>query len=155
MAHVHRDLTVSGLGLWVPGTPRPQGSLKIVTARNGRAFAKNSETTLSHRNHVVWCLSQEWDGAPIQGAVRLLCRFDFARPKGHLGTGRNAGEVKPSAPAHHTTMPDLDKLLRLVGDALVVAGVLEDDSLIVELAGAKRWAGRKGPGTRIEVQEEW
>jgi crossover junction endodeoxyribonuclease RusA len=123
----------------IPGTPRPQGSLKIITARNGRAFAKNSETTVEHRNLVVYALSQEWQEEPLNGPVAASFVFRFARPTSHYGTGRNEGRLLPSAPQLHARTPDTDKVTRLLCDALTIAGVIKDDSLITALRAEKQW----------------
>ena len=79
---------------------------------------------------------------PLTGPVTCGMVFSFARPQAHLGTGRNAGQLRPSAPPCHDCYPDLSKLARSTEDALVDAGVLADDSHIwryFELA--KVWAG--------------
>ena len=135
----------------IPGTPRPQGSLKIMTARNGRAFAKNSETTVEHRNLVVYALAQEWVGEPIQGPVAARFTFRFARPTSHYGTGRNEGRLLPSAPALHFRTPDVDKVTRLVCDAMTIAGVVKDDALITALRAEKQWT----EGRSETVVEVW
>lgn len=135
----------------IPGTPRPQGSLKIMTARNGRAFAKNSETTVEHRNLVVYALSQEWQDGPIQGPVAARFTFRFSRPTSHYGTGRNEGVLLPSAPLLHSRTPDVDKVSRLMCDALTIAGVIKDDSLITMLRAEKQWT----EGRAETVVELW
>jgi Holliday junction resolvase RusA-like endonuclease len=85
--------------------------------------------------------------ALIRGAVDVELAFYFKRPKGHYGTGRNAGAVKSSAPLSMTTTPDIDKLARCALDALV--GVLiADDSLVVELGLSKQY----GEPERMEAQ---
>ena len=59
-----------------------------------------------------------------------------ANAKGHYGTGRNADQVKASAPPHPTTKPDATKLVRAVEDALT--GVIwRDDSQVV-----RQWASK-------------
>lgn len=123
------------------GTPRPQGSLKIVTsAATGQAFAKNSDTMTAHRNSVVAVLASAWGSrAPLAGPVALKLCFRFARPKSHFGTGRNADVLKASAPEWHAQTPDNDKLCRLIGDALTIAGVLRDDAYISIMRGEKIW----------------
>jgi Holliday junction resolvase RusA-like endonuclease len=67
---------------------------------------------------------------PLDGPVVADMVFTLARPADHLGTGRNAGGLRPSAPACHHGRPDLSKLARATEDALVDAGVLRDDSRI-------------------------
>ena len=53
-----------------------------------------------------------------------------------------AGKLKPSAPQHHTKMPDLDKLCRGVADSIgdaVAQVLLKNDSQIVSLYATKRY----------------
>lgn len=88
---------------------------------------------------------------PYAGAVRVEVIFRFSRPKGHYGTGRNAGKLKPSAPEHHITKPDVDKLLRAILDGLTAAGIYRDDSQVVEVETFKRYAIGDTPGAMISV----
>jgi len=70
--------------------------------------------------------------------VRVVCTFIFERPKNHYGTGRNALNLKPSAPFSMVTKPDVDKLARAVLDALT--GVLfYDDSQVISLTVTKKY----------------
>jgi Holliday junction resolvase RusA-like endonuclease len=55
----------------------------------------------------------------------------FGRPKGHFGTGRNAGRLKPSAPLYVQTNPDVDKLLRAIGDALTQVAITDDRCIVI------------------------
>lgn len=123
-----------------------------MTARNGRAFAKNSETTIEHRNLVVYALAQEWgDQVPIQGPVAASFVFRFARPTSHYGTGRNEGRLLGSAPLLHHRTPDVDKTTRLMCDALTIAGVIKDDALISMVRAEKQWT----EGRSETVVELW
>lgn len=73
--------------------------------------------------------------------------FYLSRPKGHFGTGRNAGVLKDSAQAFPAKKPDTMKLVRAVEDAL--SGVLwRDDALIVDSRGVKLY----GEPERVEVR---
>jgi Holliday junction resolvase RusA-like endonuclease len=69
----------------------------------------------------------------------------------HYGTGRNAELVKLSAPIFKATAPDSDKLIRLIGDALTIAGVIADDALIVRILAEKRYGLRAF--TRVALAE--
>jgi len=134
------------LATFITGIPRPQGSLTMVTSR----FAKYSDTTIQHRNHVVAELRREWgDKAPLTGPLALVALFYLPRPKAHYGTGRNADVLKASAPEYPTTPGDLDKFLRLANDALTVAGVIKDDALVINITAQKRYADK--PGTFIAL----
>jgi crossover junction endodeoxyribonuclease RusA len=92
------------------------------------------------------------DWRPMAGAIVLEVKFRLPRPKGHYGTGRNAGLLKPSAPFHPAGRPDLDKLLRSTFDALGEAGVWGDDSQVVTVRGQKVYATDYEPtGATIRV----
>jgi Holliday junction resolvase RusA-like endonuclease len=83
-------------------------------------------------------------------AVEVWTRFYTQRPKGHYGTGRNAGLLKDSAPARPITKPDKDKLERRVLDAL--SGVIyADDSQVVGGEPSKWYAEGDDPA-RIEIE---
>lgn len=135
----------------IPGKPRPQGSMQLSRdPRTGKEWAKYGDQTVMHRNLAVSVLREEWGrGAPLVGPVAVKCEFRFARPKSHYGTGRNSGRLKDSAPIWMSSAPDNDKLCRLIGDALTISGVVDDDSLIVLLRGEKLWAEQ--PSTLVEV----
>lgn len=135
----------------VPGKPRPQGSMTLArNPRTGQEFAKYGQETVLHRNLVIDVLRQHWAGRPaLSGPIAVRCTFRFARPKSHYGTGRNAGVLKESAPHYMTSAPDGDKLLRLVNDALTIAGVLDDDAQVALQRAEKVYAD--SPGSLIEV----
>jgi Holliday junction resolvase RusA-like endonuclease len=77
--------------------------------------------------------------------------FYMPRPKGHYGTGRNAGQIKASAPAFPTVKPDVDKLARAVLDALKTAGIYRDDAQVVDMYPRKRYAMSGSAGARVHV----
>lgn len=58
------------------------------------------------------------DSQTIDGPVRVDIEFIMPRPKGHYGTGRNAGKIKASSPHLHSSIPDKDNLEKAVLDAL-------------------------------------
>jgi Holliday junction resolvase RusA-like endonuclease len=74
--------------------------------------------------------SSQWPaGQLLDGPIRIVAAFYLPRPKSLRG--------KPKA---HLTRPDVDKLARAVGDALI--GVLwRDDSQVVQLKVTKEYAG--------------
>ena len=142
---------VSMFAAVLPGDPKGQGSLTLWKGSDGVERAKHPPATVLHRNNAIAVLASEWgDREPMRGPVRLGLEFVFTRPKSHYGTGRNAERVKDSAPEWQTSYPDLDKAVRLVGDALVIAGVLADDSQVAVVTGQKRY-GAKG----LTVVEVW
>lgn len=141
--------------IYIPGVPRGQGSMTL--ARNpttGKEFVKYSNPTVDHRNLAISLLRDAWNGEPLDGPVEVEIVAGFARPKAHLGTGRNLGIVKASAPAWPTTPPDIDKIARLMLDACTIAGIWVDDSQVSELIVHKVFVPFGTPtGTWINVWE--
>lgn len=85
----------------------------------------------------------------IDGAVRVELIFKLPRPKGHFGSGKNSGIVKPSAPHYPTTKPDTDKLIRAVLDALTFV-CFKDDSQVCDIQARKEYT-EDAPETFIRV----
>ena len=142
------------LSVFVPGIPRPQGSMQLFRARNGHEVAKYSDRTIEWRHLVTAAVRHATaEQPPTRSAVVLHVVFHLPRSKGHFGTGRNAGVVRGSAPRWPASMPDLDKLIRAVGDGIGDAGtVWFDDAQVVEIRARKVYAAAE-PGARIRVFE--
>ena len=134
----------------IQGTPKPQGSM--MTSATSAALWYPEKTKL-HRNYVIDALRGWWEYEPATMPIQLDLLFRMPRPAWHFGTGRNAGVLKASSPAQHTQTPDLDKLVRLVGDALVGAGVIHDDSQIHTIHADKVWLATDASvgSTRVRV----
>ena len=134
------------MDLFVPGTPKAQGSMKHVG--NGRLI--HGKGMVAWRDHVQFMLEQ-WTGTwfggwvPLDDPVEVHAKFYLQRPK------------KPRLD-HAATGLDLDKLQRCVGDALERSGVLKSDARIVRWRAEKQWThdieGTDGhePGVLIKVR---
>lgn len=164
---------------FVPGIPRPQGS----KTRNGngsmreaskyvKAWRTDVAATALYRRMEMRI--DQFDGPLMLGVV-----FLFHRPRAVSGAGahwrtcegckgRNwraramqcticdgsARRLRADAPVYMTGKPDKDKLVRAVGDALVVSGVVRDDSLFVKDhdSGCKRYSNPgEQPGAWIRI----
>ena len=79
---------------------------------------------------------------PETGPIHLCIVFYFEHPKGHYGTGRNAGRLKESAPRDYTKKPDLSKLVRAVEDA-ITGIVWKDDSQVAQITAAKKYCDNR------------
>lgn len=78
---------------------------------------------------------------PRQTAGTLIrLDFEFERPKAHLGARGLLG----SAPTLHEQKPDVDNLAKSTLDAMVDAGFLADDKIVVGLTVTKAWSTRSG-----------
>jgi Holliday junction resolvase RusA-like endonuclease len=134
----------------IPGDAKGQGSMTLWRAPDGSERAKHAPATVVYRNAVAEALSGAWgENEALWAPVLVVLDVTLSRPLGHYGTGRNQGTVKASAPDWHDKYPDLDKVCRLYGDALVIAGVLRDDRQVAGWQATKRY-GPKGM-TRCRV----
>ncbi len=114
----------------VYGRPQQRGSKRAMPLKNGKTIMVDA-----NKNSRAWMdavaaeAAAAWDGRDLlQGPVAISVTFEFKRPKAHL---RKNGDVKPAAPELFTSSPDLDKLLRALGDALT--GVVYADDRQVAL----------------------
>ncbi len=140
----------SVISFFVPGIAAPQGSKRHV---GGGRLIESSKKVAPWRKDVGREATIAMRGREVvQGPVKVEFCFYFDRPKFHYGTGRNAGIVKPSAPAEHMTYPDLDKLVRATCDALTGI-VWEDDSQVTGIIARKAYVTwiSKEPGCAISV----
>lgn len=138
---------------FVPGLLKPAGSKKAFAhARTGKIIVTDDSGQPGRdwracvADHAVVAMGRQ---GPILEAVSLELTFVMPRPKGHFGTGRNAREVKRSAPQYPTTKPDATKLLRSVEDALTGI-VWRDDAQVVEQVVWKCYGSR--PGVHVHVR---
>ena len=132
------------------GQPRPRAFARMV---NGvpRARVYDKGTAEEWKSQIALAARPHNKGVPIECAVRLSCRFHFARPKSHYGTGRNAAILKDSAPRFHTGRPDLDNIIKALKDALTGIRLWRDDSLVVQYGRMEKvWSDRDYTGVAIE-----
>ena len=134
----------------VIGRPQQRGSKKVglVPARGGGFIEKNGRPIVVARdandNSKAWmdsvklAASQAYRGELIRSPVHLLVKFYFKRPQSHYGTGSRTSELKKSAPSYHAQSPDLDKLVRCLGDALTGI-VYFDDRQVCGTVSQREW----------------
>ncbi len=125
----------------VYGKQIPQGSKRTVPIyRDGKPVMIGDRTLTrvapdnpglpGWRQEIAHVARRAYDGESLDGPISLTVCIVRPRPKGHFGSGRNAGKLKESAPHFPTTRPDSLKLVRAVEDA--ITGVLYlDDAQIV------------------------
>jgi len=129
------------LSFFVPGRPAPQGSKKSVG--NGR-FIEASKYLPAWRKavteHAIYeATFSSWE--TVAGPVELEVVFYLDRPS-------SVSEKKRPYPV---VPPDIDKLVRGVGDALSDAGVWNDDSQVVKLVAFKRYSDGIETGAFVQV----
>lgn len=127
----------------VEGIPATQGSKTLYRGR----MVEASKKLPAWRSAILLECKREFlraDGlVTFDSPVRVEVTFFLPRP---------AKSKWPLVPAGK---PDVDKLLRGVLDPLVMVGVLQDDSLVVEVVGRKLWTGNGNqphPGAVIRVE---
>ena len=126
------------VSLSVTGDPASQGSHAIM---HGRIVQVNSSKHKAWRKAIVQeaiaTLPDEWQ--PIDEPCELIVNFYLPKPK-------TVDRQLPSV------SPDLDKLIRAVGDSLTDSGVVIDDSRIVRISARKLYAEGIAPGATIQVK---
>lgn len=134
---------------FVPGKPVAQGSKRAFTRGKKVVMVEMLKDLAPWRQAVAEYARAEANGEKFTGPLRLRLVFWFSRPASHFGTGRNAGNLKPSAPDYRESAPDLDKLIRAIGDGLTASGVIVDDRFIVKVEAEKRYGD---PGVLVNLQ---
>jgi len=124
------------LEIEVFGEPASQGSHSVI---HGRIVQVNSAKHKRWRNAVAFAamdlITEGWE--LLDEPLELSVIFYLPRPK-------TATREFPAV------MPDLDKLIRAVGDSLSGL-VYVDDSRIIAISAQKRYADDRGPGALIRV----
>lgn len=115
----------------IPGKPQQQGS-KTAYVVKGRAVM-----TEANKNLMPWrtaaiplvhqaCIDQFYEFPEPDQPVTLAVAFYYDKPK-------TAKREQP------TVKPDLDHLIRAVGDLLTQSGAVSDDSQIVAIIASKHY----------------
>lgn len=132
--------------LYVMGNPAPQGSKRYLgTTKMGRGIVvETSDKTKPWRADIIGACRRYRDDNPdavfpMTGGLACRMSFNFRRPK----------SVSRAKRPWMTTSPDLDKLARGVLDPLQVAGIIENDSQIVNLRAEKVYCN--DPGSTLDV----
>jgi Holliday junction resolvase RusA-like endonuclease len=142
---------MSAFAVVVYGKPQPAGSKRaFVNPRTKRAIVvDDAKGSRPWKQEVAGAALDVCGGEPLllDGALVLEVRFYLRRPKGHYGSGKNARQLRGSAPAFPAVKPDTTKLLRAVEDALTGI-VWTDDSRIVHQVASKCY----GTPERCEIR---
>ena len=127
------------------GIPKAQGRPKFYR-RGTFVGAYDPSSSREYKNNVAAqiCSQQPYLFGRDKALILRLV-FWLPRPKGHFGKKG----LKPSAPADHTTKPDLDNLIKAIKDALKGL-VWVDDSQVCRLVADKKYGAE--PKVEIEVR---
>lgn len=139
---------------FVPGVPVTQGSKRAAVKRGRAVMWEDRAAALKPwRDAITWHARAARVQIPTGTPVAVELEFVLPRPRGHYGTGRNRGQLRPSAPTRPAVKPDVDKLARAALDALTASGIYHDDAQVAALYVTKVYATRGGPGVWIGVEE--
>lgn len=146
-----RTVTFEIIGLPAPQgskTKLPNGAMVEGGSKEARARHRDWRTTVAQTCHDV---AETIPDAPFDEPVRLVVQFRFPMPASRSMAARVSGLIdKQSA-------PDLDKLLRALGDGLEAGGLLRNDARISQVAATKvevvGWTGAVVKLTRINQPE--
>jgi Holliday junction resolvase RusA-like endonuclease len=144
----------------VLGTPAGKGNARaFVNKATGRAILSSFGTGKTEKKLRSWDAAvrecaREAVSSPtppfVDVPLRVYLQFRLARPQGHWGKGKRAGQLAATAPAFPRTKPDADKLARSTLDPLTGI-VFDDDSRIVSLQVDKLYAEPGNEGATILV----
>lgn len=134
--------------LTVMGRARPQGSLRTLVPLRGSkpTIVPADAGVYRYRADIQAAHERAYgDVGPIEGPITLHCVFIFRRPDSHYlppakTKGRGKREVlrEGSPDIHYISTPDVDKLVRAVGDSLT-GFAYDDDKQVSSLWADKRW----------------
>lgn len=137
----------------VPGNPISKKRPRF--ARIGKGVKTYNPSDSDEGRFLVSVFNQVGEAPLLKGPIHLSLTLIMKRPKGHYGTGRNEGMLKPSAPRYHTSTPDCDNLAKLVMDALN-GYMWRDDAQVTKVSVWKKYhdpEDKFGPRTLIKVFE--
>ena len=133
----------------IPGQPIAKKRPRF--ARRGK-FVVTYNDQQTDEGKALAIIMQQYQSRPaIEGAVCVDFTFFVSRPKGHFGTGKNAGMLKSSAPVMPTTKPDIDNCVKFYLDILN-GWAWHDDNQVVKLAAVKEYGD---PKTVISISKMW
>ena len=138
---------MNSIHFFAPGIPQTKGSSRGFIA-HGKVVITNDNAKTKPWQGTIALAARAAGVTMREGAADLTMTFVFPRPKSHVGKKG----LRASAPPAHTQKPDLDKLARVVLDALTGIAYA-DDSCVVGVHAQKRWAtsADDAPGVHVGV----
>ena len=133
----------------VTGSPVAQGRPRFST-RGGKIRAHDPAKSKSFKETVKWqAIESGANKQLLEGPLKMTLIFKLRRPQGHYGKKG----LRPSAPTHHITKPDLDNLEKGVKDALEGICYARDQQ-VCETYLRKEYAVKgRMPGVLVTIEE--
>lgn len=131
----------------IPGQPVGKGRPRFSRAGNHvRTFTPAK--TRTWEGTAAEIMMSKWPNPPLDCPLRLDVIAVFARPK------RLMRKKDPDGRVPHVSKPDVDNILKAVGDSGQMAGVYRDDSTIW-WANIRKYYAAKDEGPRVEIRLVW
>jgi Holliday junction resolvase RusA-like endonuclease len=136
----------------LPGEPRAwaRARMRIMKPRNGPPFPSYyvDEKTEAYKEALAWSAKAVLHGKPpFEGPISVKIVAAFGVPQSWSKKQRDAALAGITRP---TGKPDLDNIMKIVGDALNKTAWI-DDAQIVEAIVAKTYS--ESPYLRVEISQ--
>jgi Holliday junction resolvase RusA-like endonuclease len=132
--------------LSIPGDPVGKGRPRMAVVA-GHAMAYTPKPTAQWEGMAASLARAKWHREPLDEAVAVLVLAVASRPK------RLLRKRDPDGRMWRTSKPDIDNVAKAVLDALVKAGVIRDDTLVVSLSAQSLYASRvEGPCVELVLR---
>lgn len=124
-------------------------SQKRARATSVGGFTRMYDPSKSEKAIIKAQIMEQAPTIPTTDPVKIVMCFVMPRPDNHYGTGKNAGVLKASAPAVHTSKPDLDNMEKIILDSMNKLYFRDDSQVCVVL---KKKIYGESPKTEILLQ---
>jgi Holliday junction resolvase RusA-like endonuclease len=134
------ELATPGLlDVFIPGIPKPQGSMRAFKAGGHISVVHGNGGELGvWRTAVTTGVAAAWgDQPPLDEPVAILATFHLPRPKSI-----------PKRRRWPDRLPDLDKLVRAVLDSMTGVAIA-DDARVVSIIARKHYATERPAGLHL------
>lgn len=124
----------------IPPKATHQGSMMIMKRRDGSSFvgkAQNSKGAAAKRD-LMSLMIEHAPKVPLKGPIEL--QVEWAYPWRKSETKKRMAEGYQ----YCDTRPDVDNLMKMLGDCMTRLGFYGDDSQIARLHFTKLWADKPG-----------
>ncbi len=129
----------------IPGQPVAKGRPRF--DRRGHAYTPEKTVRWEHRAAAI---IRAAIGSPMYDQpLKLQVTAFFQRPQRLLTRNASPNRI------HHTSKPDADNIGKIVADALTMAGVVRDDSVINQMLVTKYYAAKGAPAEVVILLDSW
>lgn len=129
----------------IPGQPVAKGRPRFT--RTGHAYTPDKTVRWEQRAAVI--LQSAIGGRRYDQPLKIQITAYFERPKRLLTRKASPNRI------HHTSKPDADNIAKIACDALTMAGVVRDDSVINQMLVTKYYAAKDAPAQVSILLDSW